>query len=106
MGKNSVRVYSTNPDWQPGEEKEEKTEQSSSGGIVYIERDRKSRKGKTVTVLSNYNGDLKKMLKELQKLCGAGGSVKSSNIEIQGDQRDRIAAHFDKKNIKYKYKGG
>lgn len=106
MGKNSVRVYSTNPDFQPEKDITDNSGQISGTSVVYLERDRKSRKGKTVTVISNYKGDLKKMLKDLQKLCGAGGSVKGQNVEIQGDHRDRIAIYFEQKNIKYKYKGG
>ena len=94
--KNSKLVFSTNPDDMISEQKN----LSGSSGIdtAYIERDRKGRKGKVVTVISRIRGDLKTLQKELQKECGAGGSVKSNNIEIQGDHRDKIAKILQRNN--------
>ena len=98
-------VYSTNPDVSVSEERNSYSE-NLRGETAYIERDRKGRKGKVVTVISRIGGDLKKMQKELQKDCGAGGSVKNNNIEIQGDHRDRIAKILQKKGYKTKFIGG
>jgi translation initiation factor 1 len=100
-------VYSTEPDWKP--EKRHLMSDSPSakaGQIIYIERDRKQRKGKTVTVLTGLSGDLKSLRKELQRLCGAGGSVKQNVIEIQGDHREKIAEYLQKKGFRTKFKGG
>lgn len=109
-------VYSTDPDWKNkcpecGEVLEQcicgKEKRSSpSGKKIYIERDRKQRKGKTVTVISGLFGDLKPQLKELQKLCGAGGAVKDGKIEIQGDNRVKIRQHLEKKGFQVVNRGG
>jgi translation initiation factor 1 len=99
-------VYSTDPNWQKDEGDEQKSESSSSNQTAYIERDRKKRAGKVVTVISKLSGNLKELQKELQKLCGSGGTVKNGNIEIQGDHRDKIAEYLNKKGIKTKFVGG
>lgn len=105
VSNNSKRVYSTDstvhPDRQiadPGPQKPSET--------VYIARDRKMRKGKVVTVISGLQGQLKELQKELQKICGAGGSVKNGTIEIQGDHRDKISDILQQKGHKIKFTGG
>ena len=100
-------VYSTNPNWK----KEQDTENidpitQKTNQIACIERDRKKRAGKVVTVISKLKGDLKGLQKELQKLCGSGGTIKNGNIEIQGDHRDKIAAYLKGKGINTKFSGG
>ena len=56
---------------------------------------KKGRAGKPVTVLKGYKGS-KDKIKELAKLlknkCGVGGSVKNSEIIIQGEHRDKITS--------------
>ena len=102
--KNSKLVFSTDPDKIISEQKNNSG--SSNNDTAYIARDRKGRKGKVVTVISQISGDLKTLQKELQKECGAGGSVKAGNIEIQGDHRDKIANILQKKGYKIKFIGG
>ncbi len=109
-------VYSTDAGWNPrcetcGEPADQCTcEQNKSlpvsGNKIYIERDRKQRKGKTVTVISGMGGDMKSRLKELQRLCGAGGAVKNGKIEIQGDQRVKIRQYLEKKGFQVISRGG
>jgi translation initiation factor 1 len=99
-------VYSTDPSWKQEEVEEQNSVSQLSDQTAYIERDRKKRAGKVVTVVSKVRGDLKGLQKELQKLCGSGGTVKNGNIEIQGDHRDKIAEYLQKKGIKTKYIGG
>ena len=115
MKKGSI-VYSTDPDWKEkcpvcdepldrcvcGME----SVKSQSSRIILIQRDRKSRKGKTVTLISNISGDRKMMQKELQKLCGAGGTIKNDVIEIQGDHRDKISTYLQEKGYTVKSIGG
>lgn len=108
-------VYSTDSDWkQKCEICHEFSDQcncnqnksSAAGNKIYIERDRKQRKGKTVTVISGLGGDLKSQLKDLQRLCGAGGAVKERNIEVQGDHRVKIRQYLEKKGYQVLQRGG
>jgi translation initiation factor 1 len=101
-------VYSTDPNWGKKEviKKHQSSNKDQTKQTAYIERDRKKRAGKVVTVVSNLQGNLKELQKELQKLCGSGGTVKNGNVEIQGDHRDKIAEYLQKKGIKTKFIGG
>jgi len=66
-----------------------------SRGRVDIIREKAGRGGQTVTVVKNFAGigllEKKSLAKEMQKACGAGGTVKEGRIEIQGDQREAVA---------------
>jgi translation initiation factor 1 len=88
---------------------EEKVQRPKGDGIVRIQKETKGRKGKGVSVVTGLDLDdapLKLMAAELKKMCGCGGSVKDGNIEIQGDARDKIKAHLEKKGYKVKFSGG
>ncbi len=65
-------------------------------GRLEIRRQTAHRGGKTVTVISGFVGiglpEKEKLAKTMQKTCGVGGTVKDGNIEIQGDQREKVAA--------------
>ena len=101
---NSKLVYSTHKDISISEDVGQAP--TNEGNIAYIERDRKKRRGKIVTVISRLSGDLKQLQKELQKECGAGGSVKNGTVEIQGDHREKIADILKRKGFKIKFIGG
>ncbi|MBI3806867.1 MAG: translation initiation factor [Nitrospirae bacterium] len=64
-------------------------------GRVDIIRQTAHRGGKTVTVVTGFAGiglaEKEALAKEMQKACGAGGTVKEERIEIQGDQREAVA---------------
>ncbi len=107
MNKNKADhlVYSTNPDWQPGENKVNAVTGPSSE-TIYLLLDRKGRRGKNVTVIKGLNGDLKPVLKELQKLCGSGGTVKNQQVEIQGNHRQKIGKYLTEKGHKVTFSGG
>ncbi len=64
-------------------------------GRVDILRSTAHRGGKTVTVVTGFVGisqsEKERLAKEMQKTCGAGGTVKEGRIEIQGDHRDTVA---------------
>jgi translation initiation factor 1 len=79
---------------------------NKKSNTVYLKREVKGRGGKTVTTISNIGPDVKTVQKELQRLCGAGGTTKNGIIEIQGDHREKIKEHLEKKGCQVKLSGG
>ena len=76
---------------------------------AHIRREKKGRGGKTVTVIMNLQltpEDAKNLSKQLKQACGAGGAVKDETIEIQGDNRDKIAETLQQLGYKTKFVGG
>lgn len=74
-----------------------------------IQREKKGRGGKVVTVIYDLKltpDDMKALSKVLKKKCGAGGGVKGKTIEIQGDQREPVAAELQRLGYKTKFMGG
>ena len=103
-------VYSTDPEPEPKPKLAVK-EAPAKGQVARIWRDtlRERRKGKTVTVVGNLHHDpatFEKLCSDLKKLCGAGGTVKDGEIEIQGDHREKIAARLQALGYKTKFVGG
>ena len=71
------------------------------GKKVRVWLDTQGRKGKVVTVVSGlmHNPDtMEDIARMLKQHCGAGGTVKSRNIEIQGDQSKRIGEKLKELN--------
>ena len=78
-------------------------------GVVRISRDRKQRGGKVVTVIHGVQAPpdaLEALGVELKRLCGSGGTVKDGVIEVQGDHRERVAAHLTRAGYRVKLAGG
>ncbi len=78
-------------------------------GYVRLARDKKGRGGKTVTVITGLPGDaaaIAQLAQELRRLCGAGGTVKGTTVEIQGEHRDRLETYLKRKGYKTKRVGG
>lgn len=78
-------------------------------GVVRLHRDRKSRGGKVVTVITGLPGgqdDIERQATDLKRLCGTGGAVKGDVIEIQGDHRERIADLLRARGLTVKLAGG
>ncbi len=74
-----------------------------------IERQKKGRGGKTVTVVSGLElspQDLAGLARRLKERCACGGTVKDVRIEIQGNQREAIAAVLKELGYKVKLVGG
>lgn len=68
-------------------------------GIVRISRESKGRGGKVVTLIKGVpliGEELKTLAKNLKKKSGVGGALKDGIIEIQGDQRELLAAELVK----------
>src|SRR4051794_30595065 len=90
----SRRVYSTDPDDPPTTPEPEMAFPSASKQTARIWRDSKRRRGKTVTVIGGLRHDpatLETLLRTLKQQCGAGGTLKDGELEIQGDHRERVA---------------
>ena len=78
-------------------------------GIIRIMRETKGHNGKTVTVIVNTpfkENELKEFAKKLKARCGTGGSVKDSEILIQGDHRQTILDELVKQGYRAKLAGG
>lgn len=74
-----------------------------------VQASRKGRKGKTVTVITGFqvNPDkLAALLKQLKAQCGAGGTVKENEIEIQGDHAQKLVQLLTQMGYKAKFSGG
>ena len=103
-------VYSTDIDFEYEIESEsvQKTLPPNLQNLIIL-IDRKSRKGKEVTLVQGFVGgddDLKKIGKDLKKSCGVGGSVKNGEIIIQGNFRDKIFDILVSSGYKVKKVGG
>jgi translation initiation factor 1 len=76
-------------------------------GVVRLSREKGGRGGKTVTVIRGLpTTDLEAQAADLKKLCGAGGTLRDGNIEIQGDHRERIAERLRSHGYQVKLAGG
>jgi translation initiation factor 1 len=88
-------VYSTNPDFNYESDNESLPETLPvNEQKLYVSIDRKSRKGKSVTLVEGFIGqseDLKELSKTLKKSCGVGGTAKDDQIVVQGEFKDEIA---------------
>ena len=66
----------------------------------------KRKKGKLVTVIRGLpaaGNDLPALLTRLKDTCGAGGSIQGDELEIQGNQLDRVRTTLTQ--IGYRVKG-
>src|SRR5438132_811728 len=81
----------------------------TSGTIVRLGRETKGRRGKGVTTVADLPLDeagLLELAATLKQRCGTGGTVRDGTIEIQGDQRDRLAAVLEGMGYRVKRVGG
>jgi translation initiation factor 1 len=95
--KNSPALERAIPELPPGQQD------------IRIQASRKGRKGKTVTVLTGFQSKpetLATLVKTLKAQCGAGGTVKENEIEIQGDHTQKLLAVLTQLGYKAKLSGG
>lgn len=103
-------VYSTSSDFQ-FENNEEETPETlpAQKQTLYVELDRKGRKGKSATLITNFVGsdaDLKNLAKTLKTKCGVGGSSRGGEILIQGDVAKKVMELLAEMGYKVKRIGG
>ena len=115
--KNRKTVFSTDPEPEDATIVEQVDKPMNPAGPfarqgsnpVRVHRDRKGRKGKTVSVikgvLSPQQGK-QALLKLLKNKLGTGGKIDGDDIEIQGEQRERIVEILNGLGFKAKIAGG
>jgi predicted translation initiation factor SUI1 len=84
-------------------------EQAKKPVNVKVGRETAGRRGKGVTTVFDVPLDesgLRELAATLKQRCGTGGTVKDGRIEIQGDQRDRLAAVLESMGYRVKRVGG
>jgi translation initiation factor 1 len=93
-------VYSTDPNFKVEDENTEVIETLPvAQQKLRILLDRKQRAGKSVTLVTGFIGtviDMEELGKKLKTFCGTGGSVKDSEIIVQGDNRDKVLQWLQK----------
>jgi translation initiation factor 1 len=99
-------VYSTSDEFNYSYDGEAEAETlSPDKQKLKVVLDSKGRAGKTVSVVTGFVGstaDLEELGKKLKNKLGVGGSVKESEILIQGDFRVRMVALLNEMGYKVK----
>lgn len=96
-GDNSAAVERAVPDLPPAQQN------------LRVQSSRAGRKGKTVTIITGFQAKpetLAALLKQLKSQCGAGGTVKENEIEIQGDHKQKLVQILSQMGYKVKISGG
>jgi len=61
---------------------------------IKIHKEKKGKKGKTVTVISGFESkstfQIGNLLKKLKVYCGTGGTLNDQGIQLQGDVQDKV----------------
>lgn len=96
-------VYSTNKDLDFNLPEPEVETPDPSRQNLKAQISKKGRGGKTVTLITGFQGreeDLEILGKTLRNKCGTGGSAKDGEIILQGDVRDRAVEFLLKEGYK------
>lgn len=86
-------VYSTNPDFNYGDEEPIVETLAPERQKLRVSIERHHRGGKTVTLVRGFVGtddDLQTLAKQLKTKCGTGGSAKDGEIIIQGEVKEKV----------------
>jgi translation initiation factor 1 len=70
--------------------------------VAKLRIEKKGRGGKTVTVVDGLPRNaafLKALCQELKRVCGTGGAVLESGVELQGELRERVREVLLKKSF-------
>jgi translation initiation factor 1 len=68
-------------------------------GRVVLRREKAQRGGKTVVVVSDFEGrishaEIEDLAKKARQACGCGGTVRGREIELQGDNAPKVRSFF------------
>ena len=65
-----------------------------------IYKEKKGKKGKTVTIISGLETQnipqIVQLLKQLKVYCGTGGSINDQGIQLQGDMQEKVKFFLNK----------
>lgn len=81
----------------------------AAGGPVRVSREKQGRGGKVVTIVRGLALDadaLATLGKRLRSACGAGGTAKDGQLEVQGDHVERVLALLAQDGVAAKRAGG
>ncbi len=110
MSRRDRLVYSSDGSHLPRpREAEDKKTAPAGPGAVRVSREKKGRRGKTVTVVTGLplgSEALRELAGDLKRACGSGGAAKDGNVEIQGDHVDRVLAALKELGYSAKRSGG
>ncbi len=69
---------------------------------IHIFKQKKGKKGKTVTIISGLHTanimDAKNLLKRMKIVCGSGGKLTDQDFQLQGDLVDKVKDFLRKEN--------
>jgi translation initiation factor 1 len=74
-------------------------------GRVILRREKAQRGGKTVVVVSGFephiaDSEIDRLAREARQSCGCGGTVHDREIELQGDNPQKVRAFFEKSGFR------
>lgn len=87
----------------PEDESAEVRDPERQKGRVDILLDKKGRAGKSATIISGFDcgeDTLRALAADLKRSLATGGSVRGTEILVQGDRRKDVAAFLTGRNIK------
>jgi translation initiation factor 1 len=81
------------------------SEPPRKNGRVILRREKAQRSGKTVVIVSGFEPHhtethIEHLAKEARQACGCGGTVRDREIELQGDNPQKVRAFFEKSGFR------
>ncbi len=106
---NSKLVYSTGssiPTIKDNSDIEKNILRSDQKVRLHLERKRGGKIQTIIKGLSESHDTLKELTRELKKRCATGGTIKNTQIVIQGNQRELVKSLLSEKGYNVKLSGG